>query len=175
MARATAEEIERVRETECADTNHIFDVVQTMGHDGPREVICQRCSKSWVCGEEPDEIILNQVIGYLKGKASLARDEEPNAPTQAARSELNKRATTYELAAEKLAEEGGPSEEELRADEVSGSLHGAAGESMVPPMGAAPLCVCGHRADHHGHQSTVGGTACKAGMCKCGEYRPGGE
>jgi hypothetical protein len=54
---------------------------------------------------EPAEAIRRQVIGYLKGKASMLRDEEPNAPTSDARSDLNKEATALELAAEALAKE----------------------------------------------------------------------
>ncbi len=50
----------------------------------------------------PEAAIKNQIIGYLKGKALAARDEEANAPTRDARSELNKRATQFELAAEAL-------------------------------------------------------------------------
>jgi len=56
-------------------------------------------------GPDVEGVVLNQVIGYLKGKASCARDEEPNAPTGEARSTLNKRATALELAAEALGEE----------------------------------------------------------------------
>jgi hypothetical protein len=50
----------------------------------------------------PEQAIKNQIVGYLKGKAVAARDEEPNAVTHAARSELNKQATKFELAAEAL-------------------------------------------------------------------------
>lgn len=56
---------------------------------------------------EVEEVILNQVIGYLKGKAQCARDEAPNAPMVEARSTLNKRATALELAAEALEAEQG--------------------------------------------------------------------
>jgi hypothetical protein len=62
-----------------------------------------RLREEQVVGPEP--AIRNQIIGYLKGKASAARDEEANAPTSDARSELNKRATAYELAAEALESE----------------------------------------------------------------------
>jgi len=50
----------------------------------------------------PEAAIKNQIIGYLKGKALAARDEEANAPTPDARSELRKLATEFELAAEAL-------------------------------------------------------------------------
>jgi hypothetical protein len=51
----------------------------------------------------PEEEIHDQVIGYLKGRAQKARDEEANSdpPDQ----ELNKRATKFELAAEALGRE----------------------------------------------------------------------
>ncbi len=64
-------------------------------------------SPLWL-GETPSpEVIRNQVIGYMKGKACAARDEEANAPTRDARSKLNKRATMFELAAEALEGEHG--------------------------------------------------------------------
>lgn len=53
----------------------------------------------------PENAIKNQIIGYLKGKASLARDEEANAPDLEAKRDLNSRATRFELAAVALEEE----------------------------------------------------------------------
>lgn len=50
--------------------------------------------------DNPEEVILNQVVGYLKGKATAKRDEIPNAVGN--HSELNKQATALELAAEAL-------------------------------------------------------------------------
>ncbi len=70
-------------------------------------VVAKGLSPLWL-GETPSpEVIRNQVLGYMKGKACAAREEEANAPTHDARSTLNKRATMFELAAEALEEEHG--------------------------------------------------------------------
>lgn len=69
---------------------------------------------------DPTEVIRNQVIGYLKGKASVRRDEEPNTPTSDARSQLNKEATMLELAAEAL--EGEVENNTTKGDQVEISV-----------------------------------------------------
>jgi hypothetical protein len=45
--RATAEETQRVRETECANRGHSYDVVTAAGRNAPVSVLCSNCGKSW--------------------------------------------------------------------------------------------------------------------------------
>ena len=45
--RASAKEVQRVRETECANGGHSFDVATTFGSDAPVRVLCSNCHKSW--------------------------------------------------------------------------------------------------------------------------------
>lgn len=48
---ATAEEIQRVRETECHRGGHTFDVVTVARSLAPVSVFCSRCGESWAIKE----------------------------------------------------------------------------------------------------------------------------
>jgi hypothetical protein len=76
----------------------------------------------------------------------------------------------------RLIQTGGHLRKATAALSAEGKIHealAATGNSPTAPSPVQPLCACGHRYDHHGHGSMVGGTACKEDGCKCGEYRAG--
>lgn len=58
----------------------------------------QKAAREWIDSldrEDPHPAVLNQVIGYMKGKAMAADDEAANAPTDNARQELLKKAEAF--------------------------------------------------------------------------------
>jgi DNA-directed RNA polymerase subunit M/transcription elongation factor TFIIS len=58
---ATPEEVRRVRETECQEQGHSFDVVQTFGSADPQKVVCSRCGKWW-------EVLPFGVVSYVPSR-----------------------------------------------------------------------------------------------------------
>lgn len=43
----TPEELQKVRNWECMNRGHVFDMVLTYGKETPAIIVCSNCSKSW--------------------------------------------------------------------------------------------------------------------------------
>lgn len=43
----TGEEIQKVRQYECATRGHTYSEIESFGSDGPTHVICSNCGRTW--------------------------------------------------------------------------------------------------------------------------------
>lgn len=68
----------------------------------------KKAAREWLDAldrKDPDPAILNQVIGYMKGKATARDEEAVNAPTADGRQELQRQAEAFRGIAKLLEEE----------------------------------------------------------------------
>jgi hypothetical protein len=51
----TDEEIQKVRRYECTINGHDYNVISSLGSDGPTRIVCSNCGRTWGVKGSDDE------------------------------------------------------------------------------------------------------------------------